>query len=346
MSEHLSSFFDHIYSGSELTEFVSNKVQLPTDIQGEYKCGLHEVKTFLESRNIRWSFKRIVKSGSLFKGTAVRGHADVDLVCFIERNSLMRSPEEFLSKRQLIIEDIANEFGAYFKWVKEGSHWTKKIEGLPFEIQNLRQYIPIYNYHNGWLLNVTLVKKHRQSDYSLRESEALVDVDIIPGFDLYAYFEQTPGLRTGGEIFSFFGSQDDPRKYADEFSASLAEMQRDFIVDRLNRPNLHNLKKLILLVKFWFKAEVKKRFHRIRFPSYLMELLCLHVWQEHLQDAQYDILTWFYRVLETIEQKDGLECIWTDNYSREEIPWEILEQRPLVVDQVAFRFEIMTLPSI
>ena len=166
MSGHLSSFFDHIDSGTELTEFVSNNVQLPINIQNEYKRGIDVVASFLkEETNGQWRFKRIVKSGSLFKGTAVRGHADVDLVCFIEKNSQMRSPEDFLSKRQSIIEDIAEEFGAYFSWVKEGSHWTKEIEGLPYEIQNRFEYIPIYNFHNPWMLNVRLVKKNCQSDY-------------------------------------------------------------------------------------------------------------------------------------------------------------------------------------
>ena len=109
-------------------------------------------------------------------------------------------------------------------------------------------------------------------------------------------------------------------------------MQLDFVRDQLNRKNLNNLKKLIILVKFWFKTEVQSRYNRVRFPSYLLELLCIHVFESSLRETKYDILKWFFQVIQVIERKDSLVCVWEEKYERGDIPWEVLEQRPLIVD--------------
>jgi len=348
------SFLDNIRKKQELNSFIHEEIQVPESLQREYKVAVDEIASFLRSNNdygsgqprdFPWKFKRVFKSGSLVKGTAVRGHADVDLVCFIERSKGMTQPIEFLRMRETIIEDITRKFGAYFRWVKEGSRWTSTIEGYPVQEQK-SQFIPLYNFHNGYLLNVKLLKASGKESYSLPKEadelfgksderepeEGVIDVDIIPGFDLYAFLDQTPGKREGKKIFSFIEQQDHPMKFADLFSASLAEMQWDFIRDRLNRANQNNLKKLILLVKFWFKTEVKSRYNRVRFPSYLMELLCLHIFETYFQDDKYDILKWFHKVLDVIERKDELKCLWTDKYEKQDVPWQVMEQRPLIAD--------------
>ena len=346
-----SSFFAEIRNGSELTTFVSSEVQLPKETQKKYNAAVEEIVSFLakpadygsgQPRDFPWKFKRVFKSGSLTKGTAVRRHADVDLVCFIEKSKELREPVEFLRLRETIIEDIANKFGAYYKWTKEGSHWKGEIKNL--SVQDQRSFIPLYNFHNGYLLNVKLMEASGGESYSLPKiseqvecdvqmDDTIIDVDIIPGFDLYDHLRQKPGERKGSAIFNFIREQEHPMRFADQFSASLAEMQWDFIQANLNKQNRNNLKKLILLTKFWFKTEVKSRYNRVRFPSYLIELLCLHVFQKYcLEDTRYDILTWFYKVLEVIEIKEELKCIWTDQYQEGFIPWEVKDQRPLIVD--------------
>jgi len=350
------SFLDNIRNRQELNAFISGSIQLPDDVKTDYKVAVDEIATFLRSnkdygcgqpRDFPWKFKRVILSGSIDKGTAVRGHADVDLVCFIEssKSAGMTQPIEFLRMRETIIEDITRKFGAYFKWVKEGSRWTGAIKDYPVQDQKSK-FIPLYNFHNGYLLNVKLLKASGEECYSLPKEadelfgasdelepdEGVIDVDIIPGFDLYAFLDQTPGKQEGKKVFSYIGKQEHPMKFADLFSASLAEMQRNFIKDRLNKGNLNNVKKLILLVKYWFKKEVKSRYNRVRFPSYLLELLCLHVFKTYFQDGKYDILKWFHKVFDVMERRDELTCVWTDNYDEQDVPWQVMEQRPLITD--------------
>ena len=347
----MDSFFDGIVDGGRLDVFVKDNVQLPKETKENYSRAVQEIVSFLnlradygsgQPRDFPWKFKRVFKSGSLQKGTAVRGHADVDLVCFIEKGKNLQSPKEFLKKRGQILDDIANKFGGYHNWIKEGSRWVADIRGFP--VQHQKTFVPLYNFHNEYLLNVKLVEASGVENYSLPENsdesesdEATIDVDIIPGFDLYDHLGQKPGVREGVGVFQFIESQEHPMKFADQFSASLAEMQYDFIRDRLNRGDLNNLKKLMLLVKYWYKTEVKSRYNRVRFPSYLIELLCLHVWETHLQGTKYDALTWFFQVLIVIERKNELAVVWREKYSREglvvvDVPWQVSEQRPLIAD--------------
>ena len=105
MDQGMDSFFDGIVDGGRLDVFVINQVQLAKETKDNYNKAVDEIVSFLNSRpdygsgkprDFPWKFKRVFKSGSLQKGTAVRGHADVDLVCFIEKGKTLQEPEEFL----------------------------------------------------------------------------------------------------------------------------------------------------------------------------------------------------------------------------------------------------------
>ena len=81
------SLFSGIATKEDLTEFVTNSVQVPIADQRRYNEAVDEVVKFLQadstmaSRNpygsatassFPWKIKRVFKSGSLAKGTAVR----------------------------------------------------------------------------------------------------------------------------------------------------------------------------------------------------------------------------------------------------------------------------------
>ena len=74
---------------------------------------------------------------------------------------------------------------------------------------------------------------------------------------------------------------------AEELNPSLGEI--NFVGKRLNDPegvnnSNDNLKKLILIVKYWLKNEVKPKFQPgFLFPSYILELICIDVWEKKLQ---------------------------------------------------------------
>ena len=163
--------------------------------------------------------------------------------------------------------------------------------------------------------------------------ESVIDIDILVGFDIYDFLGQYPGQRSCHDISLFISAQDHPVRFANQISPCLAEMQCDFIREHINlNQERDKIKNLILFVKFWFKTEVKSEFHRARFPSYLIELLCLHVWETHLVNTKFDVWAWFHEVLSMIERKEELNVIWTEKYSLDQVPEVVSEQRPLLVD--------------
>ena len=81
------SLFSGIATKGDLTEFVTNSVQVPIADQHRYKKAVDEVVKFLQAdstmastnpygsataSSFPWKIKRVFKSGSLAKGTAVR----------------------------------------------------------------------------------------------------------------------------------------------------------------------------------------------------------------------------------------------------------------------------------
>lgn len=218
-------------------DFIAKELQLQEESKRKFGVATDEIVSFLQDsstgqfRHFPWRFKRILKSGSLAKGTAVKGYADLDLVCFVEKSRRVPDPDELLRKRETIIADIADKFGVHFRWVKEGSRWTRRVEDASLN-RHQKKFIPLYHHHNEYMLNIKLVEACEIETYvdtlseELESDQRVIDVDIVLGFDLGDHVGQKPGDRArGSQVFSFIAQQDHPVKFADQFSASLAEMQ-------------------------------------------------------------------------------------------------------------------------
>ena len=113
------------------------------------------------------------------------------------------------------------------------------------------------------------------------------------------------------------------RNKAKALNPSLGEI--DFVGERLNNPNgapnsNDNLKKLILITKYWLKNEVKPKYlPEFRFPSYILELICIDVWEKKLQLKSYDLLEWFYEVVKVLKDYRSISCHWTEKYHKFDI---------------------------
>ena len=186
-----------------------------------------------------------------------------------------------------------------------------------------------------------MVRAIGKSSYTIEEGrgrdESVIDIDIVIVFDIFEFLDLTPGKfdkEVSRRVFQYFDAQPDPATFADQFCPSLAEL--DFMGEKLNTfPNSNdNLKKLILLAKFWAKTVVKcDPKVEIEFKSYLVELLCLHLWETKLKEAPYDLLKWFYELLKMIEAYRLIDCLWTDKYDAGMVPFSIKNgERPRVVD--------------
>ena len=106
----------------------------------------------------------------------------MDLVCFIEKcpSKGLTGLESFVGLRKRIIDDIADKFGREFKWKSTWwSGWTGEAE--PY---TRRQFLPLFNFSNPFMMNLKLVKSQR-SYWSHGDT---VEVDLVLGYDLEQVF--------------------------------------------------------------------------------------------------------------------------------------------------------------
>ena len=150
-----------------------------------------------------------------------------------------------------------------------------------------------------------------------------IEVDIIVTFDLFGPSSELDQYRYRRDLTYVYGLFKQNPYYANEFSASLAETQRDFMTARLER----RLTNLILLTKNWIKTEVRQHHPKLKFPSYLVELVCLHVWETKLQDRDYEIADAFQEVMRTFVNYRSLNCTWLVNYRACDLPFDDLRER-------------------
>ena len=403
-----------------------------------FDCATDEIIQKLNSKDawFKWSFKRIVRSGSLERGTAVRGHVDVDLVCFVEMRPEhgLNTPDDFIRLRKEILHDIAKKFGQVDKWELKwkpetetedddkftavawsllfqlqpipfvqwcwrsiglllrrvlpfGDDWSfiwpkpeLELEGMPnpgmrsFSI-GIAQIVTMFNWHNEYVLSLKLAKARANYWFSILDSQLdTVNVDITLGLDLFEQFSSKTILgesNQSSDVSQEFGADletaydwetnpicairylfddrelsrskqnpslsdvfrafDATPKYGEEFSASLADVQRDFMNEHLK--GNRDLIDLILLAKSWIKETVRPRHPELKFPSYLMELICLQLWKQYSWGEPDGLSHWFQRLMTTLVNYQYLDCAWEDLYSRDRVPHCLRAKgKPLVVD--------------
>ena len=97
------------------------------------------------------------------------------------------------------------------------------------------------------------------------------------------------------------------------YSAALVLIQRDFVIER---PAL--VKDLIRLVKYWRKTFLPKKSGKRLPPSYLLELLTIHAWENANRPERFDVKIGFKAVMEALKNHQRL-CVSWGNYYREDL---------------------------
>ncbi len=85
---------------SEIRKFAEERVNLPRDKANEYRAQVNQLRERLEtylSENPSFSLKKMMLSGSLAKGTALRSLNDIDLACYVSGESAPRSVSDLLN---------------------------------------------------------------------------------------------------------------------------------------------------------------------------------------------------------------------------------------------------------
>ena len=99
------------------------------------------------------------------------------------------------------------------------------------------------------------------------------------------------------------------------YSAALVLIQRHFVKER---PAL--VKDLIRLVKYWRKTFLPKKSAKRLPPSYLLELLTIHAWENANRPERFDMKIGFKAVIEALKDHQRLRVSWGDYYTEDLIP--------------------------
>ena len=99
------------------------------------------------------------------------------------------------------------------------------------------------------------------------------------------------------------------------YSAALVLIQRHFVKER---PAL--VKDLIRLVKYWRKTFLPKKSAKRPPPSYLLELLTIHAWENANRPERFDVKIAFKAVIEALKNHQRLRVSWGDYYREDLIP--------------------------
>ena len=102
------------------------------------------------------------------------------------------------------------------------------------------------------------------------------------------------------------------------YSAALLRIQRDFVK---KRPA--SVKDLIRMVKYWRKTYISQSGSKHVPPSYLLELLTIHAWENATPlnpPESFDMKIGFKAVMEALKNHQSLRVSWEDYYKRDLIP--------------------------
>lgn len=95
---------------SDIVRFAKDKVNLPKDKANEYRAQVRRLREKLEnylSEHPDFTLKKMMLSGSLAKGTALRSLNDIDVACYI---SGVDAPSDISSLLEYLLERLRNAF--------------------------------------------------------------------------------------------------------------------------------------------------------------------------------------------------------------------------------------------
>ena len=95
------------------------------------------------------------------------------------------------------------------------------------------------------------------------------------------------------------------------YSAALVRLQVEFV-----KKQPANVKDLIRLVKYWRKTYIPQIGHERLPPSYLLELLTIHAWEEANCPKKFNIKIGFKAVMKLLENHSNLRVSWEVYYSK------------------------------
>ncbi|VDI54823.1 2'-5'-oligoadenylate synthetase [Mytilus galloprovincialis] len=207
-------FFDGMLPDESLEKFLEREVR--PDIEFLNDCNqVIDTVVKLVHRHPKYSVNQVIKGGSIGKGTAIRGHIDVNL--FVVLNNF-KSVEHLKES----MENVIHHFRDYLKPAVER-------EGSNIEIRIMGQ------------TPLTLQFDLRSSDDS-----PWFDVDLIPIVDVWSSWL----LGFAGGVQSTYSTMELKPHLRKYYAKSLAKLQIEFVKSMPTK-----VKDLICLLKYWKYTE-------------------------------------------------------------------------------------------
>uniref|UniRef100_A0A8C3SYA6 2'-5' oligoadenylate synthase n=1 Tax=Chelydra serpentina TaxID=8475 RepID=A0A8C3SYA6_CHESE len=274
-------------------------------------CEFLKTNCFADRPPPRIKVLKVVKGGSLGKGTSLKGGSDADLVVFL---SCFKGFGDQETNRAGIIKEIERML-------------EKCQQQKHFEV-----FIEQSRWPNPRVLSFMMSSK------TLNES---IEFDVLPAYNIprsllpRSLQWYSPRKRPHSQVY-----EELIHSYSrgGEFSTCFTELQRDFVVDRRTK-----VKSLIRLVKHWYKQHVCPYKEYLGEgeslpPQYALELLSVYAWEQGSRDRAFDMAEGFRTVLELIRQHKQLCVYWTIYYNfADEVLAGFLHQqlqkaRPIILD--------------
>ncbi|KAF0872084.1 OAS3 synthase, partial [Crocuta crocuta] len=293
----------HQTPAGDLDKFISEFLQPSRHFLAQVNKAVNTICSFLKEncfRNSPIKVLKVVKGGSLAKGTALQGRSDADLVVFL---SCFSHFTEQGNRRAEIISEIRAQLEAC-------------QQEMQFEVK-----FEISKWENSRVLSFSLM-----SQTMLDQS---VDFDVLPAFNALGQLD--PSSRPGSQVYvDLIHSYNN----AGEFSTCFTELQRDFIASRPTK-----LKSLIRLVKHWYRQCKKMPKGKGSLPpQHGLELLTVYAWEQAGCYHQFNMAQGFRTVLELVGRYRELCVYWTVNYDnrdktvRDFLSLQLQKPRPIILD--------------
>ncbi|XP_050780325.1 2'-5'-oligoadenylate synthase 1-like [Gopherus flavomarginatus] len=263
-------------------------------------CEFLKKNCFADCPPPRIKVLKVVKGGSLGKGTSLKDSSDADLVVFL---SCFKGYGDQEMNRAGIIKEIERML-------------EKCQQEKHFEV-----FIEQSRWPNPRVLSF------KMSSETLDES---IEFDVLP-----AYNALSSGAKPMSQVYEEL-IQSCSR--GGEFSTCFTELQRDFVVDR--RTKVKSLIRLVKYWYKQHVRPYKKYLGEGESlpPQYALELLSVYAWEQGSRDPAFNMAKGFRTVLELIQQYKHLCVYWTINYNFADevlagfLHHQLQKARPIILD--------------
>ena len=316
-----------------------------------------ELNTCLTRHSESVSVEKVVKSGSLAKGTATSGGGlDVDLVVFAKGLMLggdgsggrgsggsggRGSGGSGDGRVEMPVGEQTAEAGVEAGGVIAAVASTSFID-LTSSKEIFRRFRELFMKQLMWDFQecVKCDRSHRRECFFKPPFSFFTTIDGIP-VDVLGAFDLVNSCRRQGVDENVDGASSAssvdwdkllPSLHGSEFNTSLVELQKRFVKSKIGDSD--RVKDLILLVKFWFKkVVVPQASSNCRVPSFFFELVAIHHWETKLKrKSGFKLLPALKGVLLALTKPEVMNIVWTEHYSKEHVDRSLLVDFPLVLD--------------